>query len=60
MEPMDDSAVLAELLPILRATFAPTLPALPQPLEVCTPPSPSPLRLSLTLAPTPNPNRDST
>ena len=36
MEAMDDSAVLAELLPLLRATFAPALPALPPPLEVLT------------------------
>ena len=33
MEMMDDSAVLAELLPLLRATFAPTLASLPPPLE---------------------------
>ena len=33
MERMDDRAVLAELLPLLRATFAPSLPMLPPPLE---------------------------
>ena len=33
MERMDDAAVLAELLPLLRATFAPALPMLPPPLE---------------------------
>ena len=47
MEAMDDSAVLAELLPLLRATFAPALPALPPPLEVLT--------LTLTLSPNANP-----
>ena len=36
MELMDDSAVLAELLPLLRATFAPMLASLPPPLEAHT------------------------
>ena len=62
MERMDDRAVLAELLPLLRATFAPSLPVLPPPLEAratlpltLTPPLALEARATLPLTPYPNP-----